>query len=220
MSTLCYPRNCIIMSTTVLRVSRLITPSRPATPILSTQFQYHYRDFTSTKTISAVVDSHFISQITAAEKRITNKDGPVRDGPTARAQSHTGQEVTSQVVHEITMGERIITGLDEPVHGGPTAVAQSILSGHVHPIAASTVGSGVLDEPTISRITEKEKDITGSEDPVRRGPTAKSQRHVGEPITSQVLHDITEGEKNITGGVRLKGGPTATAQSELVKSRA
>lgn len=118
------------------------------------------------------------------------------------------------------MGERLITGQESPVTGGPTAIAQHILS------QASSISngdaeshSGVLDSETIAKITQKEKDITGSEDPVRRGPTARAQQHVGEPINSQVLHDITEGEKKITGGERIKGGPTSTAQSELAKSR-
>ena len=77
----------------------------------------------------------------------------------------------------------------------------------------------MIDGETIAKITQKEKEITGSEDPVRRGPTAKAQQHAGEPINSQALHDITEGEKKITGGERLKGGPTSAAQSELAKSR-
>jgi hypothetical protein len=77
----------------------------------------------------------------------------------------------------------------------------------------------VLDRETISKITEKEKKITGQDDPVRGGPTAQAQKHTGEPITGQALHDITEGEKKITGGERVKGGPTSTAQSELAKSR-
>ena len=55
--------------------------------------------------------------------------------------------------------------------------------------------------------------------PGPKGPTAKAQQHAGEPITPQALHDITEGEKKITGGERIKGGPTSTAQSEREKSR-
>lgn len=205
------------MSTKLLRILKLITPSRPAAPILSSQFQHHYRTFTSTRTMAAVVDSHFISQITAAEKAITHQDDPVQGGPTARAQSHAGAEITSQVIHDITMGERIITGNDRPVQDGPTAVAQSILT----QLSAQSTGnaSGMLDSDTISKITAKEKELTGSDDPVRRGPTAKAQQHTGEPITSEALHDITEGEKKITGGERVKGGPTAAAQSELAKSR-
>ena len=78
----------------------------------------------------------------------------------------------------------------------------------------------MLDSATISSITEAEKKITGSDEPVKGGPTAQAQRHANEPINSQNLHDITEGEKKITGGQRVKGGPTATAQSELGKSRA
>jgi hypothetical protein len=168
--------------------------------------------------MAAVVDSAFISRITDAEKLLTKSDEPVKGGPTAQAQSHSGQQLTSQVVHDITMGERKITGLDGPVQDGPTSIAQSILSG-ASSIGGSAPASGVLDSETISKITEKERDLTGQDDPVRQGPTAKAQQHAGEPITSQALHDITEGEKKITGGERVKGGPTSTAQSELAKSR-
>jgi hypothetical protein len=86
-------------------------------------------------------------------------------------------------------------------------------------VRGDTQHSGVLDSDTISKITQKEKEITGSENPVRRGPTAKAQQHAGEYITSEALHDVTQGEKKITGGERIKGGPTAAAQSELGKSR-
>ena len=41
---------------------------------------------------------------------------------------------------------------------------------------------------------------------------------MGEKITSEALHDITEGEKKVAGE-RVKGGPTSAAQSELGKSR-
>ena len=51
-----------------------------------------------------------------------------------------------------------------------------------------------------------------------RGSTAKAQQHAREPITSQALHDITDGEKKFVGE-RAKGGPTSTAQSESAKSR-
>jgi hypothetical protein len=64
-----------------------------------------------------------------------------------------------------------------------------------------------------------EKEITGADKPVKGGPTSQAQKHSGEHINSQNLHDITEGEKIITGGERIKGGPTSTAQSELAKSR-
>lgn len=56
--------------------------------------------------------------------------------------------------------------------------------------------------------------------PLPGGPTAQAQKHAGEPINSQTLHDITEGEKTITHQANaIKGGPTAVAQSELSKSR-
>lgn len=173
------------------------------------------------------IDSAFLSQITAAEKTITKQDEPVKGGPTASAQSHVGKELTSQIVHDITMGERKITGSDGPVQGGPTSVAQSHLTGSG---ASSSRGAnnnnisnaqhtGRLDSSTLSKITEKEKEITGVDGPTPGGPSAKAQQHANEPITSQALHDITEGEKMITGGERIKGGPTSAAQSELGKSR-
>ncbi|KAF2875403.1 hypothetical protein BDV95DRAFT_626007 [Massariosphaeria phaeospora] len=179
--------------------------------------------------MAVVVDSGFLSRITAAEKNITHQDEPVEGGPTAQAQSHVGSQLNSQVIHDITMGERKITGSDLPAKRGPTAVAQ-----HLFTQASGTGGgnnsqqrsgnhsqqhSGVLDSETISKITENEAQITGQVDPVRGGPTAKAQQHAGEPITSQALHDITEGEKKVTGGERVKGGPTSAAQSELAKSR-
>jgi len=208
----------------LLRSSRIIT-SRSARTI--TQFpskNLNVRAFTTSPPMSAIVDSHFVSQITAAEKKITNSDEPAKGGPTAAAQSHTGQELTSQVVHDITMGERKITGNDGPIQGGPTSVAQSILSGGSRTITSNATSgseqhSGRLDSDTIQTITEKEKQLTGQDGPVKNGPTARAQQHANEPITSEALHDITEGEKKITGGERVKGGPTSAAQSELGKSR-
>jgi hypothetical protein len=74
-----------------------------------------------------------------------------------------------------------------------------------------------LNSENISKTTQKEKEITGQDGPVRGGSTAQAQRHAGQPINSQTLHDITKGEKEITGGERIKGGPTAEAQSILTK---
>ena len=199
----------------LLRTTRFAAVSRPA-----------FRALSTSRPLAAVVDSHFISQITAAEKKITNSDEPAKNGPTARAQSHSGQQLTAQVIHDITMGERAITGREGPMQGGPTSFAQSMLTGgNAGNTSASTSSSnneshsGRLDSDTIAKITEKEKDLTGQEQPVKGGPTAKAQQHAGEPITSEALHDITEGEKMVTGGDRVKGGPTSTAQSELGKSR-
>lgn len=57
-----------------------------------------------------------------------------------------------------------------------------------------------LNSENISKITEAEKQITGSDQPVKGGPTAQAQSHVGETINSETLSDITKGEKKITGG--------------------
>ena len=73
------------------------------------------------------------------------------------------------------------------------------------------------DSTTISQITEKEKEITGSDQPVKGGPTAQAQKHAGQDLDGNVISDITKGEKEITGGERVKGGPTSTAQSILTK---
>lgn len=191
------------------------------------------RCFSTTLKMSVAIDSNILSQITAAEKTLTNKDGPIPNGPTARAQKHVGQQLTPQVIREITDAEKEITGSERPTKGGPTAVAQSILTSDG---GASTTNSntntstntssnasaqhtGKLDSSTLHEITEAEKDITGQQRPVPGGPTARAQQHANEDITSQALHDITEGEKKVTGGERVKGGPTAQAQSELGKSR-
>lgn len=186
--------------------------------------QHQHRAFTTTRPISTIVDSSFLSRITAAEKELTKQDDPVKNGPTARAQSHVGHQLTAQVVHDITLGERSITGQDRPIQGGPASIAQSILtqdSGTTNGDAGGGAKpSEILDSDTISQITEKEKQITGQEDLVKGGPMARAQQHASENITSQALHDITEGEKKVTGGERIKGGPTAAAQRALGRSRA
>jgi len=209
----------------LFRTSRLIATAAPRANF-TVRNNHALRAFTTSPTLSAIVDSNFVSQITAAEKTITGTDEPTKGGPTAAAQKHTGQQLTSDVIHDITMGERKITGKDDPVQGGPTSVAQSILSGGSTTSAsgnASAPGSqdhsGRLDSATMHKITEAEKEITGEAGPAKGGPTAKAQQHAGEPITSEALSDITQGEKKVTGGERVKGGPTATAQSELGKSR-
>ncbi|KAI2482016.1 Tymo-45kd-70kd domain containing protein [Pyrenophora tritici-repentis] len=223
------------------QASTPITASSRPTPFKQSLFNVNDLSNHSTRpfSISAVamniqVDPAFISQITAAEKLITGTDEPVKGGPTAKAQQHVGQILTSQVVHDITEGEKLITGTDEPFKGGPTAVAQSALtnSGSTNNNNAtrnassgnntnsnSNNHSGTFDSETLSKINEAEKKLTGEAQPVRGGPTAQAQSHAKEPITSQALHDITEGEKMVTGGERVKGGPTSTAQSELGKSR-
>lgn len=70
-----------------------------------------------------------------------------------------------------------------------------------------------LNSENISKITEKEKELTGGDRPVKGGPTAQAQKHAGEPLSGNVISDITQGEKKVTDGGRVAGGPTATAQS-------
>jgi hypothetical protein len=218
------------MSSKIFCLGRFTNP-------LSSPIRQTTRTFSVTRLLAIKVDSNLISRITDAEKTITNSDEPAKKGPTAAAQSHVGQELTSQVLHDITMGERLLTGKDGPITGGPTSIAQSAISNTTGNAGSSDTTNnnnngnsaantnsnaqhtGRLDSSTMRTITEKEKEITGQDKPVQGGPTAKAQQHAGEPITSQTLHDITGGEKKITGGERVKGGPTSAAQSELGKSR-
>jgi hypothetical protein len=222
------------MASRILRINRALLSARPTLKTPSTRplvqhnsktndLSNHFtRPFSITAAMAAKVDATFISQITAAEKLMTGSDEPVKGGPTAKAQQHVGQNLTSQVIHDITEGEKLITGTDEPFKGGPTSVAQSTLSGSNSSSnmgANTSSASGTLDSATLHKITEAEKNLTGQARPIKGGPTAQAQSHAKEPITSEVLHDITEGEKKITGGERVKGGPTSQAQSELGKSR-
>ena len=207
----------------LLRTARFTAPTvaRFTTPVF-------HRAFSTTIKMSVTIDSNLLSQITAAEKTLTNKEGPITDGPTARAQKHVGQQLTSQIISEITDAENTITGSVQPTKSGPTSIAQSALTNNgvtrnnnnnSNTSSNSAQHTGKLDSSTLHSITEAEKEITGQNRPVQGGPTAKAQQHANEPITSEALHDITEGEKKITGGERVKGGPTSQAQSELGKSR-
>jgi hypothetical protein len=74
------------------------------------------------------MDSNVISKITQAEKKMTGQDEPAQGGPTAQAQSHANQPITSDVLHDITEGEKKVGGNERPMRGGPTATAQSELS--------------------------------------------------------------------------------------------
>lgn len=181
----------------------------------------------SFRVMSTKLDAENISKITQKEKEVTRQEQPVKGGPTAQAQKHAGEGLGSKTISAITKGEKNITG-GERVKGGPTSTAQRILTigGNTSDesttnttSASSDPASGFLDSATISKITATEKSLTGSDNPTKGGPTSQAQKHLGEPITSEALHDITEGEKRVTGGERVKGGPTSTAQSELGRAR-
>jgi hypothetical protein len=191
-----------------------------------------HRVFSTTFKMSHIIDSQLLSQITDAEKKITKKDGPVPRGPTARVQSNVHKELTAEIIREVTEAEKALTGSAGPNQGGPTSILQHILTTDSLDTKSNSNGNvtgrlpngsgehyGTLNSATMSKITAAEKQITGEDHAMNDGPTAKAQSHANEPITSQVLHEITEGEKKITGGKRVKGGPTSTAQSELGKSR-
>ncbi len=75
-----------------------------------------------------------------------------------------------------------------------------------------------VDSDMMSKMAEKEKKITGEDNPVKGGPTAQAQKHANQPLNSEVIHDITKGEEKITGNPNpMQAGPTSTAQSILTK---
>lgn len=166
------------------------------------------------------VESETISDITQREKVLTGQDDPVKGGPTAQAQRHVHDKISSgSVVSDIAKGEEAITQNGAPVAGGPAAEAQSLAAQARNEARNNPQKpTGKLDGQTISEINAAESELTGQDAPVKGGPTAQAQKHANEPINADALHDITEGEKKVAGD-RVKGGPTATAQSELAKSR-
>jgi hypothetical protein len=88
----------------------------------------------------------------------------------------------------------------------------------IRPFASASRMSATLDSSTVSKMTQKEKEITGQDESVQGGPTAQAQKHAGEQITSSVMSDITKGEKKITGhDGNVPGGPAAAAQSLATK---
>lgn len=176
----------------LLRRTPRILPSLSSTPLRST------RTFATSPLLAIQVDASFIRKITAAEKTLTHSDEPVEGGPTAIAQAHLGQPLTAQVISAITAGEKAIIHRYQPAKGGPTSVAQRIL-----------VRANKERTNNTAHTSTKAKSLPGS---------VEKQAHHDHP-TSQVLHDITVGEKKITGGDRIKGGPTSTVQRELAKAK-
>lgn len=133
-----------------------------------------------------------------------------------------------------------------PTPGGVVAEATSSPSQINSASSTSQSNNPVMDSTTISAIHASEKNLTGgtplasdvastipadpliggfnnnlnNEGPISGGPAAAAQSHAGEPIDRRVLHDITEGEKRITGlDGPVKGGPTATAQGFVGRAR-
>jgi hypothetical protein len=78
----------------------------------------------------------------------------------------------------------------------------------------ANMASNKLDSETISDITAKEKTLSNQARPVKGGPTAQAQKHVGEDVNPSAVSDITQGERKITGqDAPVSGGPAAFAQS-------
>lgn len=72
------------------------------------------------------VESENISDIINREKALTGQHDPVKGGPTAQAQRHVHDKIsTGSVVSDIAKGEEAITQNGAPVAGGPAAAAQS-----------------------------------------------------------------------------------------------
>lgn len=73
-----------------------------------------------------------------------------------------------------------------------------------------------IDKGFMQAINQAEANLTQSADPVKGGPYAVAVKHFGQPLTSQILHDITMGERQITGkDTPVQSGPTAIAQHVL-----
>lgn len=93
------------------------------------------------------VDSQFIHDVTEKENELTGQPEPVKGGPTAQAQKHTGQKLDGDAVSGITKGETKITQQGGPVAGGPAALAESEAAkgagnqvSRPHPISLGTPG--------------------------------------------------------------------------------
>lgn len=120
-----------IIPTSRFFISHLFNSARPVSR--SSRLQLSYSDVSSSgaslyRTMASKVDSNLMSKMTEEEKKITDQDNPVKGGPTAQAQKHANQPLTSEVIHDITKGEEKITGDPNPTQSGPTSTAQSILT--------------------------------------------------------------------------------------------
>lgn len=76
--------------------------------------------------MAATVDNRVISAITDKEKQLTHQPQIAQDGPTATAQSHQGELLTSHVVSDIAKGESNLHPGQSTQAGGPAAIAQSM----------------------------------------------------------------------------------------------
>lgn len=119
------------------------------------------------------------------------------------------------------------TGLSFSIKMSSTFILTRRLPGITHNImlpslvrswASSSRMSTTLDSNTISQITAKEKELTGSDQPVKGGPTAQAQKHVGKQLDSSIVSDITKGEQKITkDDGPVQDGPSSLAQSMLTQ---
>lgn len=76
-----------------------------------------------------------------------------------------------------------------------------------------------VDSRFIHEVTKKENQLTGQAEPVKGGPTAHAQKHVGQQLDGDVVSDITKGETKITQrSGPVPGGPAAFAEREATQS--
>ncbi|KAJ6265025.1 hypothetical protein Dda_1180 [Drechslerella dactyloides] len=154
-----------------------------------------------------------LHDITEGEKLVMmDGTGPVKDGPTAVAQS--------ELAKAIREGEIVPPSRGGPPPDSPSPISLSTtytMTGE-HTVRPNTTAT--IDPPTISRIHDAERKITGEFDTAPGGPTEAAKRHAGERIDRTVVRDVVEGEKMVTGlDHGVKGGPAGVAQSVLTKSR-
>lgn len=101
------------------------------------------------------LDGPTISNIAKKEKEITGKPRPVKGGPTAQAQKHSGEPITGETVAAVADGEKKVTGGSGPRAGGPAAWVQGLLSGNTGQKASgvATVRDKNKPEPLCLNIT-------------------------------------------------------------------
>lgn len=82
------------------------------------------------------------------------------------------------------------------------------------------MASRTIDSEVVSNITHKENELTNQPDPVKGGPTAQAQKHLGESVNNpDAVADVVKGEKKITNqDAPIQGGPAAFIMSEAAQN--
>jgi hypothetical protein len=117
---------------------------------------------------------------------------------TATAISRAYKQIFATMASRLLRNTLLFTRPTARVTSRTPFIKQSVndLSNHTNrPFSITAAMAAKVDASFISQITAAEKQLTGTDEPVKGGPTAMAQKHVGQNLTAQVVHDITEGEK-------------------------